>query len=92
MKVRRRIWSSRQFIQRSEFALVVASAVVGVAAVVTNPLAAVLPVAGTLVAVAMVWSIDKLQPLVSAEPVPDGGETPAGAGESDHVSPCPADD
>ena len=45
-----------------------ASAVLGlctaflVFAVVTNPLAVVIPLAGTLAAVGLVWSIDRLQP------------------------------
>lgn len=61
MRVAHNFEFSRPPLQPVLFSLVVLGAVLFAFALVRNPVAVALPIAGTVAATAMVWSIDQLQ-------------------------------
>lgn len=76
---------SRLSLRRTEYTVLGGSTVFGLLIVLINPLAAALPVTGTLAAVAMLWSVDRLHAFrsVGSPTTQDTAGTTAETGESD---------
>ena len=67
MKAISQISAFRLSLRPAEYSLLAASAGLLALIAVTNPIAALLPVSGTIAAVTMVWSIDRIQATFSGE-------------------------